>query len=665
MKDTKEHRGPPTRPPRPTPPRDGSELIKGFVQQAELRRIACRFARTGSGFTPRPPGDRQAHTSSRPHTHATGRYSDDDRLETRSGTPVGKRSNQKEEDKAAVVGGLFTTKHMQRNRQISLTPAMLPAAAAAAATGLGTNNKPTFTFTRRKLQMESINAQNSPTASGRASAAMMASPAAVAVMTSQQLGHRPRASNLAAKLDAILRSSPWMRRKVVMQPQTNAQSQRGLANVSSPRLLSNHPAPTPPLHTHHVAIDASSGNANEKHHKQHRKNGNADEEMEKRILATFQRFVRLWRERKRRSEQAALNLVNGNGSGQYNNSLNATNANSSGAPGRQGGKLRRELDAQSSNVASILSRRMIGEVPALKFFDESESLAVDQSPHKPVMFPATVTRARLFETEDVGDTVGINSSKPPAQSIGDLMVSTSLRGGGLRTSPLRRATPRGVCYTLDDSGCRRIKMHSGAPIRMNRAGTHSSQSHTKGEEITIERATSKSLRRKMIRRVKGKHQAISRVTDDFRRSKNALTAKLGSELVLRQEEGERMFSKRLSLLLANNVELPPHMAAKELSLARLRFKKASLQASCQTLAVLGAALHHVEAAGEVSGLEISSGEQHFLKLLRCAVEGDHTLTPLLIEGMLGQFNSEQRQKPLVAGLFELLERAAVPGVAQG
>jgi hypothetical protein len=34
----------------------------------------------------------------------------------------------------------------------------------------------------------------------------------------------------------------------------------------------------------------------------------------------------------------------------------------------------------------------------------------------------------------------------------------------------------------------------------------------------------------MIRRVKVKRQAIGRLTDDFRRSKDALTAKLGSQL---------------------------------------------------------------------------------------------------------------------------------------
>eukprot|EP00644_Phytophthora_capsici_P010438 jgi/Phyca11/67630/gw1.30.359.1 len=324
---------------------------------------------------------------------------------------------------------------------------MLPAATAAAASGLGVNNKPVFTFTRRKLQMENVNS------STRGVMAI---------------------SNLAAKLDAILRSSPWMRRRVVMQPQINTPSQRGLAFAPSSRLLSNHSASMSPVHTQSEAID-------------------------------------LWRERKRRrSEQTALNM------------------------------LRRELDAQSSNVASILSRRVIGEVPALKFFDEGESLTADQNSDPP---------------------------KPPTQTISEIIMASSACKGS-RALPYRRSTPRGVCYTLDNSGCRRIKMEK--------------------ETITVERATSKSLRRKMIRRVKAKHHTISRLTDDFTRSKNVLAAKLGSQLALRQAEGERMFSKRLSLLLSNNTELPPHMAAKELSLARLRFKKANLHASCQTLALLGA-----------------------------------------------------------------------------
>ncbi|KAE8994964.1 hypothetical protein PR003_g21379 [Phytophthora rubi] len=642
-------------------PRDGSELIKDFVQEAEQRRIACRFARTGRGLTPRPPEHRQTQTPSRPHTRTTGSNCEDDQLEVRSGTPVSRPDNQQDEDTAAMVEGLFTTKHMQqRNRQISLTPAMLPAAAAAAASGLGANNKPMFTFTRRKLQMESVNAQ-----SGAAPhRAPLGSPAAVAITTSQHLGHRSRTSNFAAKLDAMLRSSPWMRRKVVMQPQVKGQSQRVLSNASTLRLLAGYSSPASPVHNHQEVIDVSSGSANEKHHKQrkagHHFNDGDSNEAEKRMMATFQRFVRLWRERKRRSEQAALNMAHGNGTVQPNHTSGPANGNNN-TSGRNGGKLSREVDAQSSNVASILSRRKIGEVPALKFFDEDESTAADQAVPDPILIAAAAARARPVHseiTDGISSSGARHSTKLHARTLGDLMVSPSLGGGGLGggLSPHRRVTPRGVCYTLDESGCRRIKMQSGALARTRGGALKTHGAHKMAEEITVEKATSKSLRRKMIRRVKLKHQAIGRLSDDFKRSRNALTAKLGSQLALRQAEGEQMFGKRLSLLLSNNVELPPHMAAKELALARLRFKKANLQARCQTLAVLGAALHHVETAGEVSGLEISSGEQQFLELLRCAVEGDHALTPLLVNGILGQFNSEQRHKPLVAGLLALLER---------
>ncbi|GMF27911.1 unnamed protein product [Phytophthora lilii] len=590
MKDVSERNAPARRPPK----RDGSEVIKGFVQEAEQRRVACR------GLTPRPPGHRQTHGPSRPNVRTTERYPEDDRQEVRSGAPVSRRSNQEDEDTAAVVEGLFTTKHVQRNRQISLTPAMLPAVAAAAGSGLGVNNKPIFTFTRRKLQMESVNSQTGtagPSASPRNNESprrvMLPSPTAVAVTTSQQLGHRPRASNLSAKLDAILRSSPWMRRKVVMQPQMRGNSQRGLSNASTLRLLASHS--TSPVHNHHEAIDASSGNANENHHRQHRKIGHYPNEedaseMEKRIMVTFQRC------------DSSMSPASG----------------SNGVAGRYGGKLRRELDAQSSNVASILSRRMIGEVPALKFFDEGEPIQIDQNAPDPMLIAAAAARARSFakeENEDELSSPGVRKpTKPYPRTIGDLMVS-SVPG----TSPHRRATPRGVCYTLDASGCRRIKMQSGALTRANRYGGRTSHDHhKKKEEITL--------------------LPIALIVSPI----------LLSLAALRQAERERMLSKRLSLLLSNNVELPPHMAAKELALARLRYKKANLQASCQTLAVLGAALHHVETAGEVSGLEISSGEQHFLELLRCAVEGDHAMTPLLIEGIMGQFNAEQRQKPLVA-----------------
>lgn len=208
--------------------------------------------------------------------------------------------------------------------------------------------------------------------------------------------------------------------------------------------------------------------------------------------------VRLWRERKRRSKLAALNIVNGNGSAQPSNLLSPVNGNN-GATGRYGSKVRREIDAQSSNVARILSRRMIGEVPALKFFDEGEPLTFDQHTSEPALVSPAVMRARPFETQDEGDPSSPISSKPQTRTIGDLMTpSSSLKGGALRTSPTRRATPRGVCYTLDTSGCRRIKMQSDAPVRISRAGAHTSQNHKKSEVVTVEKATSKTLRRKYV-----------------------------------------------------------------------------------------------------------------------------------------------------------------------
>ncbi|GMF38351.1 unnamed protein product [Phytophthora fragariaefolia] len=454
-------------------PRDGGDLIKGFVHEAEQRRIACR-------------------------------HSEDDQLEVRPEAPLSHVDNQQEEDTAAIVGGLFTVKHVHhRNRQISLTPAMLPAAAAAAASGLGINNKPIFTFTRRKLQMESVNAgAQTPglsrnTDNGhRTAATTVASPTSVTITTSHHLGHRSRASNLAAKLDAILRSSPWMRRKVVMQAQLKGQTQRTLSNTSTLRILAS---PTSPVHHHQEIPDVSSGSANENPHKQ-RKGGHTlnevdSSELDKRIIATFQRCKCIMR--KRRAEQAALNLVHGNSRAQPVSSMGLVNG--SNVPGRNGGKMRREIDAQSSNMASILSRRVIGEVPALKFFDEDEPILGEQTVPDPILIAVAAARARSLQDSHDGKTSSsgpIQLTKLHARTLGDLMVPSSIGGGSLGTSPHRRLTPRGVCYTLDESGCRRIKMQSGAPAR-TRTGAHKTQgSHKKSEDITVERATSKILRRK-------------------------------------------------------------------------------------------------------------------------------------------------------------------------
>lgn len=53
------------------------------------------------------------------------------------------------------------------------------------------------------------------------------------------------------------------------------------------------------------------------------------------------------------------------------------------------------------------------------------------------------------------------------------------------------------------------------------------------------------------------------------------------DLALRQAEGEKMFSKRLSLVMADDTSLPTYQAQKELWLARVRYRKADLLERCQ------------------------------------------------------------------------------------
>jgi len=137
-------------------------------------------------------------------------------------------------------------------------------------------------------------------------------------------------------------------------------------------------------------------------------------------------------------------------------------------------------------------------VPALKFFDEGEAPAVDHAPEA-VLLPAAAPRVRSIDDEDGDEALSPGAFKPLPRTLGDLMAFSSVKGSsGLGTSPLRRATPRGVCYTLDSTGCRRIKMQSGAAVLTSRAGTQPSDHRKMGEEITVERAMSKSLRRKYV-----------------------------------------------------------------------------------------------------------------------------------------------------------------------
>jgi hypothetical protein len=69
--------------------------------------------------------------------------------------------------------------------------------------------------------------------------------------------------------------------------------------------------------------------------------------------------------------------------------------------------------------------------------------------------------------------------------------------------------------------------------------------------------------------------------------------------------------------------------------------------AAQTLHALGALLQHVEAKGELSGLDVSSGEFHFLDLFRCVVEEDKVLTPLISSGIRQQLTPPDLQNTMV------------------
>jgi hypothetical protein len=187
------------------------------------------------------------------------------------------------------------------------------------------------------------------------------------------------------------------------------------------------------------------------------------------------KVVRRWRERKKQSELAAINIVQGQGAG-------GTAAGTAPAT-RFAPKLQRELDAQSSNVVSILSRRMIREVPALKFFDDPDKGDTNSAASSPK------GKAR-------GPTVGPLEAAKPNETSALAAVIAKTRAQQRVSEP-----PRGVCYTLDESGCRRIKMQFGA----TRGGAGSSSASSgaaaslpaeKLEGISMEAAMTKSLRRK-------------------------------------------------------------------------------------------------------------------------------------------------------------------------
>lgn len=299
--------------------------------------------------------------------------------------------------------------------------------------------------------------------------------------------------------------------------------------------------------------------------------------------------VRMWRERKHRSEAQTLTLMNGN-------------------------KLRKDNGIQSAHIVGILSRRMIREVPALQFF-------------------------HVEANEQTGTFA--STSAPGGGGGGQPTIALS------SVPPVHHNTPRGVCYTLDTNGCRCIKMESGA-LRTSLMASRDRRSR-KSEEITIEKAMAKTLRRKcvrahqrvgllggslnalrltasvlavvglgrcrMVKRVKTKRQDIRKLADDFHKFRTSESMELQSQLggrrsekktsptleaadgcacvgvgvallattALRQAEGEKMFATRLTLLMADDTSLPTYQAQKELRLARVRSRKADVLEKCQVL----------------------------------------------------------------------------------
>jgi hypothetical protein len=110
---------------------------------------------------------------------------------------------------------------------------------------------------------------------------------------------------------------------------------------------------------------------------------------------------------------------------------------------------------------------------------------------------------------------------------------------------------------------------------------------------------------------------------------------------------EKMFTKRLTLLMTDDTTLPPYMAQKELHLARVRCRKANVLEKCETLRVLGLVLRRVEARGNASGLEASTGELHFLDLFRCVVEENHVLTPIISTAIRQHMRAQDLKLPVI------------------
>jgi hypothetical protein len=169
--------------------------------------------------------------------------------------------------------------------------------------------------------------------------------------------------------------------------------------------------------------------------------------------------VRLWRERKRKREEEAIKM----------------------AQNKNNGKFRKEATSYPVNAIGLPNRRIIREVPALKFFDEQdESLP----PSNAALPPSKIPNPSVSPPQLDGIT--------PLMSEGTKSADRHTPSSIILGIPERVASPpRGVCYRMDEAGFRKIKMHS-TTLRLNR----NNKEETKKETITIEKAMGKNIYRK-------------------------------------------------------------------------------------------------------------------------------------------------------------------------
>ncbi|KAF1334763.1 hypothetical protein FI667_g1695, partial [Globisporangium splendens] len=376
---------------------DGAQLIKSYVHESELRRGLSRFdnapftareadARSTTRLKGHREGDDETQLTAGAEMDRMEKKQDDVRIpmephaassyRLRHGNQQYPRrtiaSNQYEEayDEVAhateqPLAAFFASKQVRRARRLSISAAHAAQALANAnANQTGTSNnansnnmnpvKPVLVV-KRKLQMES-----------------MAAPHPYRTTATSIVSSSRGKINLSSELDAVIKTSPWMRRKVVLNDDKTLRGGSPIKLQHSPRhgsvaALGSDNGTDSLASVNGVA--SGVGNIS-MHSSSNGRSTNVKDlsqyEIEKKVMAAFSQstgnvvaavvaVVRMWRDRKRRGEAKTLTMMNGN-------------------------KLRKDNGIESSHVVGILSRRMIREVPALTFFDvEPETNAASSS----------------------------------------------------------------------------------------------------------------------------------------------------------------------------------------------------------------------------------------------------------------------------------------------